>query len=585
MIVMITLAALIVSTVAENAVYFYEDRGGGGSACVEEEPVPWWTEDQTCILALGDDEIASVKVCGHFCVELYGDGDPEWQSGKFYGRMCNYWPERSDDGCSSMDLGEGKVSSYWVFLTNKTSDWSYVIFYENKIEDWDEGTGGTKCIQSMVGQFDRGDRLNGCMSSLGNDEIQSIQICGLRKVKLYNEPGCIGGYDMKENRNFECHEPWNIGDGAVSCFEVEITTLEVESNPDDIVLLTGEWVSIGGNIGTDTLQYSEGMYVSGTLTTSVSNAISVTVEVHKKIGATWEVVTGLSYGVSITNTYSNTVQTRAETVYTATCREEYSQDYIAFWQWRISSVTFAGGDGPVARTNYFLCLLTGDEPQCIPGNCETPDCQFCTSETTHWSRRHIEGVTDSEIVEVCALEGSNCNCENGYVSYGKERHWMTKHTIGDQSCDSTNFNLPWNWESYFYAPWLFDFCLCTNGHRCASEGGRCNCDNGYISYGQGTTWITHDQAGDQYCNDEVFGWDQDDGYKKDCYCFPNHPNPLVFCCAFDGEPCICSGTVWYGAGNSWTSKPAIGPIPILCSIDTFGDPIPNVDKFCLCQSE
>jgi len=168
---------------------------------------------------------------------------------------------------------------------------------------------------------------------------------------------------------------------------------------------------------------------------------------------------------------------------------------------------------------------------------------------------------------------------------------------------------------------------------CAEEGGHCYCDDGYVYYGYGSTWVTKGTKGGQDCSNSVFG-DPVRGIVKSCSCLTHllevgescaeegeycscegevlygsevywtsgignqicssanyvgangrwctcvKPQAEVYPCANEGEFCSCDGTVSYGAISSWVSADG----DQICNNGNFGDPIRGVAKTCVCTT-
>ena len=69
-------------------------------------------------------------------------------------------------------------------------------------------------------------------------------------------------------------------------------------------------------------------------------------------------------------------------------------------------------------------------------------------------------------------------------------------------------------------------------------------------------------------------------YELEIYGVPEGVPTGGIVCAHEGESCTCAGTVFYGAGASWTSLPSTRIIA--CTNGEFGDPVPGTAKDCQC---
>ena len=59
------------------------------------------------------------------------------------------------------------------------------------------------------------------------------------------------------------------------------------------------------------------------------------------------------------------------------------------------------------------------------------------------------------------------------------------------------------------------------------------------------------------------------------------PPAAAVYCAKERDNCACTGLVWYGAGERWTSQATVSTV--LCGSEVFGDPWPGQPKECRCD--
>jgi hypothetical protein len=119
----------------------------------------------------------------------------------------------------------------------------------------------------------------------------------------------------------------------------------------------------------------------------------------------------------------------------------------------------------------------------------------------------------------------------------------------------------------------------SRGTFCANEHGTCRC-TGTIWYGKHNRWTSKSgRTGTTGCNNGVFG-DPYGGTVKECRCEAATPKGTY--CAREGGSCTCTGTIWYGKHNRWTKKTGrTGTTG--CNNGVFGDPYGGTVKECRCD--
>lgn len=121
---------------------------------------------------------------------------------------------------------------------------------------------------------------------------------------------------------------------------------------------------------------------------------------------------------------------------------------------------------------------------------------------------------------------------------------------------------------------------------CAGEGQTCSLDGrGMVRFGVPGRWANKFSDGDIRCDTDTFG-DPAPGRKKTCEALRSWNDPGEVSdgrwrfCAREGGDCDAgsSARVRFGANGRYTTRTMSGRFD--CSVRTFGDPVPNVVKYC-----
>jgi hypothetical protein len=144
----------------------------------------------------------------------------------------------------------------------------------------------------------------------------------------------------------------------------------------------------------------------------------------------------------------------------------------------------------------------------------------------------------------CAEEGGICYCDGTVRFTDGVGHTMSKQVDEAVACDVANFGDP-----YAGAP---KHCTCTPGvstKNVCQQGENCSC-SGTVRYGTSEHYTSKEVDGQYQCTQGSFGGfdPSGQGAKNDCTCIPEYHK-----CAEEGGTCQCDGQVMYGADYHWAA--------------------------------